>query len=97
MEKDCVVAHGAAEFLRDRLLDNSDPSSATICGTCGLLSQPNASGTHVRHRQSSCRNCQTTDNIKEMQCPHAFRLMMQELMAMNIGLRFDFDKDESHK
>ena len=92
MEKDCAVAHGAAEFLRDRLLDNSDPSSATICATCGFLAQPSATGTHVRHKQSSCRNCQSEGKVKDMQCPHAFRIMLQELMAMNIGLRFDFEE-----
>jgi len=60
MERDCLLSHGTAEFLRDRLLDNSDPSIITLCGTCGLLAQPAAEGTHVRHRKPMCKNCDTS-------------------------------------
>ena len=52
MERDCLISHGSTEFLRDRLLDNSDPSIATLCGKCGLLAQPAAEGTHVRHKEA---------------------------------------------
>ena len=51
MERDTIIAHGAAEFLRDRLLDNSDPSELTLCGTCGLLAQPQAAGTHALYKK----------------------------------------------
>lgn len=90
MERDCVISHGASELLRDRLLDNSDPSVATICGGCGLLAQPAAETTHVRHKEARCRNCESGKCVKDMRCPHAFRLMLQELMAMNIAVRFEF-------
>jgi DNA-directed RNA polymerase II subunit RPB2 len=90
MERDCVISHGASELLKDRLLDNSDPSVATICGACGLLAQPAAEATHVRHKEALCRNCDSGKCVKDMQCPHAFRLMLQELMAMNIAVRFEF-------
>ena len=51
MEKDCVISHGAAEFLRDRLLDNSDPSMLTLCGKCGLLAnRPPRGHTSVSNR-----------------------------------------------
>ena len=90
MERDCLVAYGASEFLRDRLLDNSDPSSLTLCGRCGLLAQPAALGTHVRHKKPYCRNCGTGEHARDMQSPFAFRLMLQELQAMNIAVRFDF-------
>lgn len=89
-ERDCIIAHGAAEFLRDRLLDNSDPSMLTLCGKCGLLAQPVAEGTHVRHKQAFCKNCGEGDHVKDMRSPFAFRLLLQELQCMNIAVRFDF-------
>lgn len=90
MERDCVISHGAAEFLRDRLLDNSDPSKVTLCGKCGLLAQPAAAGTSVRHRQAHCRNCGTGEHVRDMCSPFAFRLLLHELMTMNIAVRFAF-------
>ena len=95
MERDTLISHGAAEFLKDRLLDNSDPSEITVCGTCGLLAQPAASGTHVRHRQNYCRNCESGGAVRDMHAPFAFRLMLQELQAMNIVVRFEFDEPET--
>lgn len=94
MEKDCLVSHGAAEVLKEMMLDKSDPSTATICGKCGLLAQPAAHKTHIRNRYAQCRNCRTEDGVHEIQCPHAFRLMLQELQAMNIAVRFDFTENQ---
>ena len=95
MERDCVISHGASELLKDRLLDNSDPSVSTICGKCGLLAQPAAESTHVRHKEAQCRNCENGKCVKDMRCPHAFRLMLHELMAMNIAIRFEFNDGEA--
>lgn len=89
MERDTLIAHGASEIIRDRLLDNSDPSVATICGKCGLLAQPAADGTFVRHQDAKCRLCESGECVRNMRCPYAFRLLLQELMAMNIAVRFD--------
>jgi DNA-directed RNA polymerase II subunit RPB2 len=90
MERDCVISHGAAEFLRDRLLDNSDPSVLTLCGTCGLLAQPAAEGTHVRSHRAACKNCGADAKVHNMHAPFAFRLLLQELQAMSIAVRFEF-------
>lgn len=90
MERDCVISHGAAEFLRDRLLDNSDASILTLCGTCGLLAQPAAEHTYVRHRVAHCNNCGADAQVHDMRSPVAFRLLLQELQAMSIGVRFEF-------
>ena len=90
MERDTIIAHGAAEFLRDRLLDNSDPAVLTLCGRCGLLAQPTAEGTHVRHKKASCRNCGANADVHDMGAPFAFRLLLQELQAMSIAVRFEF-------
>ena len=91
MERDTLISHGAAEFLRDRLLDNSDPSYITLCGKCGLLAQPAAEGTHVRHKQAHCKGCGAGAKVHDMRAPFAFRLLLQELQAMNIAVRFEFE------
>ena len=93
MERDTLISHGSAEFLKDRLLDNSDPSILTVCGECGLPAQPAAEGTHVRHKESFCRNCNRRgENIHDMQTPFTFRLLLQELQALNIAVRFEFEQ-----
>ena len=96
MERDCLISHGAAEFLVDRLLDASDPSMLTLCGTCGLLAQPAAEGTHVRHKESFCKNCGSGASVYDMRSPFAFRLLLQELAAMHVAVRFEFE-DEAAK
>ena len=93
MERDCVISHGGAAFLQDRLMDNSDPCIATICGAegCGLLAQPASEGTHIRNKHAFCSNCKTGDCVKDMACPYAFKLLLQELMAMNIAARIEWN------
>ena len=94
MERDTLISHGSAEFLKDRLLDNSDPSVLTVCGICGLPAQPAAEATHVRHKEAFCKNCNKGgSNIHDMQTPFAFRLLLQEMQAMNIAVRFEFEGD----
>ena len=90
MERDCVAAHGATQFMIDRLLDNSDPSLLSMCGKCGLPAQPPAEDTHVRNRHAHCRNCGSGDAVHDMRVPFAFRLLLQELQAMSIAVRFEF-------
>lgn len=91
MERDCVISHGAAEFLRDRLLDNSDPSIITLCSKCGLLAQPSAEDTKVRHKKATCKNCGAGVKVRDMRAPFAFRLLLQELQTMSIAVRFQFE------
>lgn len=87
MERDCVISHGAANVLSERLFEQSDPFVATVCGKCGLLAHPAADKTLLRNKKAYCNNCKSGDDVRDVRMPYAFKLLLQELMAMNIATR----------
>ena len=82
MERDCVVAHGMAEFTKERLMECSDSFSCYSCKDCGLLAVANP-------EQSiwSCHGCGNTTRFSHINIPYATKLLLQELETMCIGSR----------
>ena len=82
MERDCVVAHGMAEFTKERLMECSDMFSCYSCKNCGLLAIANP-------EQSiwACRGCGNTTNFSHINIPYATKLLLQELETMNLSSR----------
>ena len=82
MERDCVVAHGMAEFTKERLMECSDSFSCYTCKDCGLLAVANP-------EQSiwACRGCGNTTSFSHIHIPYATKLLLQELETMCIGSR----------
>ena len=93
MERDCVISHGSANFISERLFEQSDPFVATVCGKCGLLAHPAADKTLLRNKKAYCNNCKSSDDVHDVRMPYAFKLLLQELMAMNIAIRLSLKKN----
>jgi len=87
MERDCMISHGAAHNLRERLFEQSDPFACTVCTKCGFFAAPTCKNTIVRGKESRCGICETGEFVKEVRIPFAFKLLVQELMALHVGVR----------
>ena len=77
MEKDCVLGYGASCLLLERLMLSSDLFCAFICGKCGYLAM-----------EGFCQYCGDGANVGKIKMPYAFKLLTQELMSMNIKVKF---------
>jgi DNA-directed RNA polymerase II subunit RPB2 len=91
MERDCIISHGSTAVLRERLFEQSDPFCTAVCANCGMLAQVPALGMQVRNAETYCRNCKTGAHVNMVRMPYAFKLLVQEMMAMNVVPRLRID------
>jgi len=82
MERDCLVGHGSAILLKNRLLDESDKCIMYVCEKCGLIAYY-----EQRQRKYICNICGDDAAISVVVVSYAFKLLLQELMSLCIAPR----------
>jgi len=86
MERDCLIAYGASQLLLERLMISSDRHEVDVCGTCGFMGY-----------SGWCGYCGSSRDVVKMVIPYAAKLLVQELLSMNIratfGLGEEFPRD----
>ncbi|XVF00183.1 hypothetical protein REPUB_Repub03eG0263200 [Reevesia pubescens] len=99
MERDAMLAHGAAYLLHDRLHTCSDYHIADVCSLCGSILTTAIVQTQKRATRAigglpparapkkvTCHACQTSKGMETVAMPYVFRYLAAELAAMNIKM-----------
>lgn len=66
----------ASQLLLERLMLSSDVHEIDLCENCGLMGYSNW-----------CTTCQSSKSVTKMQIPYAAKLLIQELLSMNVLCR----------
>ncbi|KAJ4969689.1 hypothetical protein NE237_002788 [Protea cynaroides] len=99
MERDSILAHGAAYLLHDRLHTSSDHHIADVCSLCGGLLTASFMQPQKRamreigglppgrdDKKVTCHACKTSKGMDKVAMPYVFRYLAAELAAMNIKM-----------
>ncbi|KAI1461145.1 beta and beta-prime subunits of DNA dependent RNA-polymerase [Annulohypoxylon moriforme] len=85
MERDCLIAYGASQLLLERLMISSDATDIDICERCGLFGY-----------KGYCSTCRSSREVARMTMPYAAKLLIQELISMNVGVRLQLEDEFPH-
>ena len=75
MERDTIISHGSARFLKERLYDMSDPYKMKVCNDCGCYTIID----------DKCKNC-NSEKISMVIIPYCAKLLVQNLQALNLKI-----------
>ncbi len=88
MERDCLIGHGAAMVIKDRLLDESDGTTQYVCGNsaCGHIAILDRRGV------LRCPVCGNNSSVHPVQTSYAFKLLMDELLSLGVAMRLQLEE-----
>lgn len=82
MERDAMLGHGSACFLKERMMDVSDNYRIFVCKNCGMMVPANPEKSIYK-----CAMCKSSADIVECRIPYAAKLLFQEMASMHVALR----------
>ena len=88
MERDCLVGHGAAMLLKDRLLEESDAYTIYVCERCGRQGYYD-----IRQRKYVCPTCEGKGDIEPVTVSYAFKLLLQEMQSLCLSPSLELAKE----
>ncbi|ERG95611.1 DNA-directed RNA polymerase subunit B [Haloquadratum walsbyi] len=84
MERDTVIGHGAAMVLQERLLDSSDKEEVYVSADTGMVAVEDRGQRRIYDPVSG-----DEDDIHEIEISYAFKLLLDEMIALGIRPRLD--------
>ena len=108
MDRDCLIAHGMGHFINDSMMERGDQFYMAICNISGCIAVYNEDkniflSPHVDGPLKFVGNINSEMNIVNVsrfgrdfsivRVPYAFKLLMQELITMNVQMRIITDKN----
>ena len=84
MERDTVIGHGAAMVLQERLLDSSDKEEVYVSADTGMVAVEDRGQRRIYDPVTG-----DEDDIHEIEISYAFKLLLDEMIALGIRPRLD--------
>lgn len=86
MERDVLIGHGAAMALKERLLDESDREQVYVSAETGMVAVNDVNQRRVYDPLTG-----DEDDIHEVEISYAFKLLLDEMMALGIRPRLNLE------
>lgn len=82
MERDGIISHGISYFLKESFMERSDKYEVYISKLTGKIAKYNPG-----NKIYDDNNLLSTQTFYKIEIPYTFKLMIQELEAMNISTK----------
>ncbi len=91
MERDVLIAHGAAALLYERMVESSDKYVMYVCEDCGMIAWWDE-----YKKRPICPVHGDKGRIAKVIVPYAFKLLLQELISLGIYPRIKLSEPVGH-